>query len=88
MQTKTTSSFARSALALAFMAILAAEIMDTTVRGSRDVRSLLGLSPLAVIPEIPNSISRRIRARQMVAFATSVLVGAPVAYFVVRLMVQ
>jgi polysaccharide biosynthesis transport protein len=70
---------------LALSAVVLAEALDSTVRGARDVRSVFGSAPLAVVPEIRNSITRQRRQRRVGALAGSVLVGAPILYFIVRL---
>lgn len=69
---------------LALSAVVATEALDSKVRGARDVRSVFGNSPLAVVPEIRNSITRQRRTRRVRALVGSVLIGAPVLYFVVR----
>jgi uncharacterized protein involved in exopolysaccharide biosynthesis len=73
-------------LILAFSAVVAAEALDATVRGARDVRAILGSSPLAVIPEIHNSLFQRQQRRRLTAFVGSVIVGAPLLFLIVRLL--
>ena len=68
----------------AVISAIGAEIVDGTVRGSRDVRAILVTAPLAVIPEIQNSVYRRRRARQFVTFASCVLIAAPIMFILIR----
>jgi len=51
-------------------AVVITEAMDQTVRGSRDVRRVLAVSPLAVIPEILDSSAVR-RQRLKVGLLTA-----------------
>lgn len=69
------------AFALAATATVMAEGMDAHVRGSRDVQRILSLSPLAVIPEIRHSVTRRRRFWRVAALLGCVLVGAPLFYY-------
>lgn len=69
----------------AMAAVAVAESIDTTVRGSRDVRGLMGRTPLAVVPRIHNSVYFQQRKRRLVLIVGSLLIGAPVLYLVVRL---
>jgi succinoglycan biosynthesis transport protein ExoP len=62
--------------------------LDPNVRGRGDLADLLGVSPLAVVPEIQNSVSRRIRFRQFTTMAVCLLVSVPILYLIVRLVVQ
>ncbi|HWN45737.1 MAG TPA: Wzz/FepE/Etk N-terminal domain-containing protein, partial [Steroidobacteraceae bacterium] len=48
-----------ASVVLALTLTVAAEALDPKVRGARDVRELLGVSPLVAIPAIRNSRSRR-----------------------------
>lgn len=72
---------------LAVGVALLAEALDQTVRGTRDVARLLDASPLAIVPEIRNSVFARRRFRHLVATAASAVIGAPVLYFLIRLFV-
>lgn len=58
------------ALVCALAAVVITEAMDQTVRGSRDVRRVLAVSPLAVIPEILDSSAVR-RQRLKVGLLTA-----------------
>ena len=79
-------------LAIALLAILAAalagltaavvaESIDPTVRGERDLRQILKLTPLATIPEIQTAESLAVGRTQMIRFAGIVALGA-IALFV------
>jgi protein tyrosine kinase modulator len=57
------------AILLGLTVVVIAESVDQSVRGSRDVRSVLALAPLAVIPEIADSATAR-RGRWQVAILT------------------
>jgi len=73
---------------LALMTALAASALDSTVRGTRDVYTLLDASPIGMIPVIRNAAFFRRRARHVAAFAASVILAVPVGYFVIRLFAQ
>jgi succinoglycan biosynthesis transport protein ExoP len=47
-----------------------AEGLDQSVRGARDVRDVLALSPLVAVPDIRNSVTRRRQAWRFAAAAT------------------
>ena len=47
------------AILLGLTAVVIAESVDQSVRGSRDIRRVLGLSPLGVIPEIQDAATAR-----------------------------
>jgi len=63
---------------------VAAEALDPKVRGARDVRELLSVSPLVAIPTIRNSRSRRRGAWRFAAVTASAVVGVWVAFTVIR----
>jgi hypothetical protein len=69
---------------LAFGAVLAAEAFDQSVRGSNDLLSILGVVPLAVVPEIRNSRYRVVHKQRLMRLALSLLVGVPLLYGIVR----
>jgi succinoglycan biosynthesis transport protein ExoP len=73
---------------LAFMAAIAREMMDGTVRGSRDIVSILQVSPLAIVPKMRNGATTRRRRLQFATAGGGVLVALPLMYFVIRAMVQ
>lgn len=79
-------------LAIALLALLAAalagltaaviaESVDPTVRGERDLRQILKLTPLATIPEIETADSIALSRSRAIRFAGAVAIGA-VALFV------
>jgi len=70
---------------LALMATLGATTLDSTVRGTRDVRTLLAMSPMGIVPYIRNAQFHRRRRRQIAALAASILVALPASYYVLRL---
>jgi succinoglycan biosynthesis transport protein ExoP len=63
---------------------LSAEVLDQTVRGSNDVRSLLDVVPLATVPEVHNSRYSQLKRGQLMRLAFSFLVGVPILYFVIQ----
>jgi protein tyrosine kinase modulator len=69
------------AILLSLTAVVVAESVDQTVRGSRDVRRVLDLSPLGVIPEIQDAVTTR-RARWRMATLTACVVVASTAIVV------
>ena len=76
------------ALVLSLAAAFFAEALDPNVRGRRDLADILGVSPIAVVPEIRNSVSRRLRFLRISAVTACLLVSVPIMYLVVRLVVQ
>ena len=66
------------AVLLSLTAVVIAESVDQTVRGSRDVRRVLDLSPLGVIPEIQDAVTSR-RQRWRMATLTACVVVASTA---------
>jgi uncharacterized protein involved in exopolysaccharide biosynthesis len=72
------------ALVLGLAAVVLREAMDQTVRGSRDVRRVLSVAPLAVIPHIQDAASlRRMRVR-MVMLASFAAIGSFVVVLTLR----
>jgi succinoglycan biosynthesis transport protein ExoP len=69
----------------ALMATLGATALDSTVRGTRDVQTLLAMSPIGIVPYIRNAQFHRRRRRQLAALAASVLVALPASYYVLRM---
>jgi hypothetical protein len=55
--------------------------LDRTVRGTRDVRDLLSVAPLAVVPVIDNSRSSGLRKRHALLFAAKTVVAVIVVYY-------
>jgi len=64
------------AILLSLTAVVVAESVDQTVRGSRDVRRVLDLSPLGVIPEIQDAIAVRRQRWRMVTLSACVVVAS------------
>jgi uncharacterized protein involved in exopolysaccharide biosynthesis len=61
------------ALIIGLAAVVLMEAMDQTVRGSRDVKRVLSVAPLAVIPQIQDAASiRRMRVRMVVLASCAV----------------
>jgi len=76
------------AAVLAFVSAIGAEVLDGSVRGSRDVITLLAMAPLAIIPEIRNAASRRRRKMQIITAVSCAVIGTPVLFFCIRMMVH
>jgi ABC-type dipeptide/oligopeptide/nickel transport system permease subunit len=72
---------------LALIAGLGAEAVDQSVRGSRDVLNLLDMTPMAIVPEIRNSIFVKRRSKHLKVLAASLVVGVPVFWLIVHLAV-
>ena len=64
------------AMVLALAAVVLTEGMDQTVRGSRDVRRVLSVAPLAVIPQIQDAASMRRQRFRMVMLASCTVIGS------------
>jgi polysaccharide biosynthesis transport protein len=64
------------AILLSLTAVVVAESVDQTVRGSRDVRRVLDLSPLGVIPEIQDAVTSRRQRWRMATLTACVLVAS------------
>jgi nitric oxide reductase large subunit len=73
---------------VALSAVVVVEALDSRVRGAGDIRRLLGRSPLAVVPEIHNSVYWWRRMRRVLMLGGATVVAAPVIYFVVQLTVN
>jgi polysaccharide biosynthesis transport protein len=63
-------------------AAVAREAMDQTVRGSRDVRDILNVSPLAAVPMISNSIAADLRKKRLLRLGTCAVAGVVAAYLI------
>jgi uncharacterized protein involved in exopolysaccharide biosynthesis len=64
------------ALILGLATVVLMEAMDQTVRGSRDVKRVLSVAPLAVIPQIQDAASLRRMRFRMVMLASCAVVGS------------
>lgn len=73
-----------AAVVLALSATVAAEAFDPKVRGARDVRDLLSVSPLVAIPTIRNSRSKRRNAWRFAAASVSGVVGIWIVFTVIK----
>jgi len=69
---------------LGFTAVVVVESLDQSVRGSRDIRRVLSLAPLGVIPEIQDAASWRRQRWQMALLTVCVLIGCAAAVVTVR----
>ena len=69
-----------AAVVLGLSVTVAAEAFDPKVRGARDIRELLGVSPLVAIPTIRNSRSRRRSAWRLAAASASGVVGVWIVF--------
>ncbi|HTU66051.1 MAG TPA: GNVR domain-containing protein [Steroidobacteraceae bacterium] len=69
-----------AAVVIALSVTVAAEALDPKVRGARDVRELLSVSPLVAIPTIRNSRSRRRNAWRFAAVTASGVLGVWIAF--------
>jgi hypothetical protein len=59
------------ALGGAVAAAMGLDMVDTTVRGHRDLSALLAIPPLAIVPLIETAGDRQARARQRVLFVAT-----------------
>jgi succinoglycan biosynthesis transport protein ExoP len=73
-----------AAVLIGLTATVGAEALDPTVRGARDVRDLLSVSPLVAIPTIRNSRSRRRNAWRFAAASVSGVVGVWILFTVIK----
>jgi polysaccharide biosynthesis transport protein len=73
-----------ASVVLALTATVAAEAVDPKVRGARDIRELLSVSPLVAIPTIRNSRSRRQGVWRFAAVAASGVLGVWIAFTAIR----
>jgi succinoglycan biosynthesis transport protein ExoP len=72
------------AILLSLTAVVIAESVDQSVRGSRDIRRVLGLSPVGVIPEIQDSATARRQRLQVAMLTVCVFVGTAVVLMAAR----
>lgn len=73
-----------AAVVLALTAAVGAEALDPKVRGARDIRELLQVSPLVAIPAIRNSRSRRRSAWRLITATASGVIGVWVAFTFIK----
>jgi hypothetical protein len=69
-----------AAVVLGLTVTIAAEALDPKVRGARDIRELLSVSPLVAIPDIRNSRSRRRNAWRFVTASASGVIGVWIVF--------
>ena len=69
-----------AAVVLGLTITVAAEALDPKVRGARDIRDLLNVSPLVAIPDIRNSRSRRRNAWRFVTATASGVIGVWIVF--------
>jgi protein tyrosine kinase modulator len=72
------------AILLGLTAVVIVESLDQSVRGSRDIRRVLELSPLAVIPEIRDSVMARRQRLQLATLTACVILGSAAVLMAVR----
>jgi polysaccharide biosynthesis transport protein len=72
------------AIVLALAAVVLTEGMDQTVRGSRDVRRVLSVAPLAVIPQIQDATSMRRQRFRIAMLACCTVIGSVVVVMTMR----
>jgi polysaccharide biosynthesis transport protein len=73
-----------ASVVLALTLTVAAEALDPKVRGARDVRELLGVSPLVAIPAIRNSRSRRRSAWRLMTASASGVIGVWIVFTILK----
>jgi polysaccharide biosynthesis transport protein len=73
------------AILLSLTAVVIAESVDQTVRGSRDVRRVLDLSPLGVIPLIQDAVAARRQRWRMAGLTACVVVASTAIVMTVRI---
>jgi uncharacterized protein involved in exopolysaccharide biosynthesis len=69
-----------ASVVLGLTVTVAAEALDPKVRGARDIRELLNVSPLVAIPAIRNSRSRRRNAWRFVTASASGVIGVWIVF--------
>ncbi len=72
------------AILLGLTAVVIAESVDQNVRGSRDIRRVLALSPVGVIPEIQDAATARRYRLQVAMLTVCVCVGTAVVLMAAR----
>jgi len=73
-----------ASVVLALTMTVAAEALDPKVRGARDVRELLSVSPLVAIPDIRNSRSRRRNAWRLMTASASGVIGVWIVFTIIK----
>jgi uncharacterized protein involved in exopolysaccharide biosynthesis len=73
-----------ASVVLGLTVTVAAEALDPKVRGARDIRELLSVSPLVAIPAIRNSRSRRRNAWRLMTASVSGVVGVWIVFTAIK----
>jgi uncharacterized protein involved in exopolysaccharide biosynthesis len=73
-----------AAVVLGLTITVAAEAFDPKVRGARDIRELLSVSPLVAIPAIRNSRSRRRNTWRFLTASATGVVGVWVVFSIIK----
>jgi polysaccharide biosynthesis transport protein len=73
-----------ASIVLGLTVTVAAEALDPKVRGARDVRELLSVSPLVAIPDIRNSRSRRRNAWRLATASASGVIGVWILFTAIK----
>ena len=73
-----------ASIVLGLTVTVAAEALDPKVRGARDIRELLLVSPLVAIPAIRNSRSRRANAWRLMTASVSGVVGVWIVFTIIK----
>lgn len=71
---------------LALGCAIGAELLDGKVRGTRDIRQVLGVTPLGSIPEIQNRAGRELLRKQWLGLGGTVGIASLVLFFVGHLL--
>jgi succinoglycan biosynthesis transport protein ExoP len=73
------------AIVLSLSSVVVAESVDQTVRGSRDIRRVLDLAPLGVIPDIQDAHTARRQRWRMAALSACIVVACTVVVMTARM---
>jgi polysaccharide biosynthesis transport protein len=73
-----------AAVVLGLTITVAAEALDPKVRGARDIRELLSVSPLVAIPSIRNSRSRRRNTWRFLTASVTGVIGVWVVFSIIK----
>jgi polysaccharide biosynthesis transport protein len=73
------------AIILSLTSVVVAETVDQTVRGSRDIRHVLDLAPLGVIPQIQDAVTARRQRWRMAALTACILVASTAVVVTARM---
>ena len=79
---------ALAAVLVAFALAILSEAVDGTVRGSKDIISLLGVAPLAAVPEIRNSVFESRRRRKLAYGILGSGIILPAVFLLMRLLLN